>query len=197
MQRALRDLADQGLVVRQHGLGSFVADRPRQLQDPWHCRFVDDDQSTVLPIYSQALQRVAVAQAGPWTRWLGAQASVMQLDRSIDVNNEFKIFTRFYADRQLLKKLWDIPLEKLNGANFKQLIVNQCQLPITDITHLAGLCVFDEEACERVSLAPGAQGLYIQAIARAGRDRCVYYQEFYVGQTHVPMKFPEATLSNL
>src|SRR5438874_848951 len=37
VQRALRDLADQGLVVRQHGLGSFVAEKPRQLQDPWHC----------------------------------------------------------------------------------------------------------------------------------------------------------------
>lgn len=196
VQRALRELAEQGLVVRQHGLGSFVADRPRELENPWHCRFLDDDQQTVLPIYSQAIRRMAVVWQGPWNQWLGMDASVMQLDRIIDVNNEFKIFTRFYADRHLLRKLWDMPLEKLHGANFKQLIVRQCQLPITEITHHVRLATFDDEACERVGLPPQSEGLHLQAIARAGRDRTVYYQEFFLGRTRRGMRFPESTLSS-
>lgn len=197
VQRALRALAEQGLVVRQHGLGSFVADRPRQLQDPWHCRFLADDQAQILPVYSKALQRVTVEAPGPWSQWLGPQASVMQLDRVIDVNNEFHIFTRFYADRHLLKKLWDMPLDKLHGANFKQLIVRQCQLPVTEITHFVRIAPFDDEACERVDVPTGSQGLYLQAVAHAGRDRCIYYQEFFVGRTQRAMKFPETTLSSL
>ena len=194
VQRALRDLSDQGLVVRQHGLGSFVADPPRELQDPWHCRFLADDGQTVLPIYSQAVQRVLLPQEGHWSRHLGHGARVMRLDRVITVDEEFKIFSRFYADRGVLKRLWEMPMEKLNGANFKQIIVRQCQLPITDITHFVKLATFDDEACTRIDVPRGYHGTFMYAVARAGRDRVAYYQEFFIGPTERPIKFPEITL---
>lgn len=193
VQRALRDLAEQGLVVRQHGLGSFVADPPRELQDPWHCRFLADDEQTVLPIYSQAVARVPVAQCGPWTQRLGPAAQVMRLDRVINVNDEFNIFSRFYADRQLLRRLWEMPMDRLHGANFKQLIVKQCQLPITEITHLVRLTPFDPELRRIVGGVDDEYGLFMQATAFAGKDRCVYYQEFYIGPTQRALKFPEST----
>jgi GntR family transcriptional regulator len=193
VQRALRDLADQGLVVRQHGLGSFVAEKPRELENPWHCRFLADDPQTVLPIYSQALQRIAVGGTGPWTRALGTDADVMRLDRVIIVNDEFRVFSRFYADRQVLRRLWDMPMERLHGANFKQVISKQCRLPITDITHMVKMAHFDAEACERISIEPGSTGLFMQAVARAGRDFCLYYQEFFIPPCARLLAFPEHT----
>lgn len=196
VQRALRDLTEQGLVVRMHGLGSFIAEAPRELQDPWHCRFLDDDGTTVLPIFSQAILRTPVKGEGPWNRYLGESANVMRLDRIITINDEFKIFSRFYADRLLLKRLWEMPMEKLNGANFKNVIIQQFKLPITDITHLVQLADFDAESCERVDVAHPHHGVYMQAIARAGRERCVYYQEFFLGPTTRALQFPEANLSS-
>lgn len=194
VQRALRDLAEQGLVVRQHGLGSFVAERPRELQDPWHCRFLADDGVSVLPIYTKAIQRVAVKEKGPWTRYLGNESrEVMRLDRVISVNNEFKIFSRFYADRLLLKRLWEMPMDRLHGANFKQMITKQCQLPITEITHLVSIARFDAEACEHIEMPPETSGLFMQAVARAGRDVCVYYQEFYIAPNSRALQIPEQT----
>lgn len=197
VQRALRDLSDQGLVVRQHGLGSFVADPPRELQDPWHCRFLGDDGVTVLPVYSQAILRTAVGEVGPWSRFLQPGSKAMRLDRVISVNEEFKIFSRFYADRNLLKRLWEMPMEKLNGANFKKVIVDQCQLPITEVTHYVKLSNFDAEACDRIEVPQGYRGMFMYAVASAGRDRPVYYQEFFIGPTERPMKFPEVTLGAL
>lgn len=196
VQRAMRDLSEQGLVVRQHGLGSFVADRPRQLQDPWHCRFVGDDAETVLPIFTQAVARVPVTQQGAWSRYLGADAQIMRLDRVIDVNKEFRIFSRFYGERGVLQRLWDLPLDELHGANLKQVIVRQCLLPITEITHFVRTAVFDNEACEQVGLPAGSSGMFVSAIARAGRDRCVYYQEFSIAPNERAMKFPETTVSS-
>lgn len=183
VQRALRDLSDQGLVVRQHGLGSFVADAPRELQDPWHCRFVADDGESILPIYSQAVQRIAVSERGPWSAFLGIDARVMRLDRVITVDDEFRIFSRFYADRNLLRRLWEMPMDKLNGANFKKVIVSQCQLPITHITHFVNIATFDDEACGQVDVPRGYRGQFMCAHARAGRHRPVYYQEFFIGPT--------------
>ncbi len=192
VQRALRQLAEQGLVVRQHGLGSFVAERQRELHDPWHCRFVADDGKTLLPIYSKATQRVVVEETGPWTRYLGNESrEVMRLDRVINVNNEFKIFSRFYADRSLLKRLWDMPMKQLHGANFKQVIASQCQLPITEITHLVSIATFDDEACDHIEVPHGTSGIFMQANTRAGRDICVYYQEFFIAPNSRVLQFPE------
>jgi hypothetical protein len=83
----------------------------------------------------------------------------------------------------------------MHGANYKQLIVRQCQLPITDITHLVSLDIFDDEACNKVDAPLGYQGLYLQASAKAGRDRIVYYQEFFVGKTKRLLKFPETSVT--
>lgn len=195
VQRALRDLSEQGLVIRQHGLGSFVADPPRELQDPWHCRFVGDDGETLLPIFSQAVARVAVQGHGPWTRHLGVEAEVMRLDRVIIVNDEFRIFSRFYGDRRVLRHLWEMPMEELHGANFKKVIVRQCQLPITEITHCVSTRAFDDEACERIAMPAGTGGLYMYASAYAGRERCVYFQEFSIAPNGRSLQFPETTVS--
>lgn len=192
VQRALRDLADQGLVIRQHGLGSFVAEKPRHMQDPWHCRFLGDDGMTVLPVFSQAVQRAAVSGKGPWTPYLGSE-NVMRLDRIIKINEEFKIFSRFYADRTLLNRLWETPMAKLNGENFKKMIARQCQLPITDITHLVSMAPFDVESCDRIGAAASTSGLYMQAIARAGKDLCVYYQQFFIAPNKRVLVLPEHT----
>ena len=197
VQRALRDLSEQGLVIRQHGLGSFVADPPRELQDPWHCRFVGDDDETLLPIYSQALGRVTVSEHGPWTRPLGPGADVMRLDRVIIVNDEFRILSRFYGDRKVLRHLWEMPMEELHGANFKKVIVRQCQLPITDITHYVRTREFDQETCARINVPEGTSGMFMYAVACAGRERCVYYQEFFIAPNSRALKFPETTVSAL
>mgnify|MGYP003583216476 CR=1 FL=1 len=192
VQRAMRELAEQGLVSRQHGLGSFVTDAPREIHNPWHCRFMDDDGETVLPVFSQAISRAMAKGKGPWTNHLGPAADVMRLDRIILVNgSELKVFSRFYADRATLRPLWDLELEKLNGLNFKQVIVEQFKLPITEITHTVQIADFDEEACERTGTAFPYAGLYLQAVAKAGRDRCAYFQEFFVGKTDRPLQFLE------
>lgn len=196
VQRALRDLSEQGLVVRQHGLGSFVADPPRELQDPWHCRFVNDE-GAVLPIYSQAVARVSVYEHGPWSSHLGPQADVIRLDRVIIVNDEFRIFSRFYGDRKVLKRLWQMPMEELNGANFKKVIVRQCRLPITEVTHFVRIQPFDDEACARMGLPHGTNGMFMYAVACAGKDRCIYYQEFSVAPNTYALKFPETTISSI
>lgn len=193
VQRAIRNLADQGLVVRQHGLGNFVADPSRQMQDPWHCRFLADD-GTLLPIYTQAVERVAVQGAGPWTLYMGANASVMRLDRIITVNDEFRIFSRFYCDRTVLKRLWNMPLSRLHGANFKHVIAEESRLPITEITHLVRMSRFDAETCERIGVGARTMGIFMQAIARAGRNACVYYQEFSIPPNERALKFPEHSL---
>ncbi len=191
VQRALRALTDQGLVIRQQGHGNFVADPRRQLADPWHCRFLNDNADDIVPIYSKAVRRTMVQETGPWLRWLRS-TRVMQLDRIINVNEEFRIFSRFFADRELLSPLWHAPLEGLDGANFKDIIMRQVGLPITDIDRSIKLRRIDRQAAELIGVAPHSLILFMQAVARAGRDAAaIYYQEFYIPQTERALLLPE------
>lgn len=193
VQRALSTLVDQGVLVRRHGLGSFIAERPRRIQDPGFCRFLDDDCANVLPIYSALVRREMVEGEGSWTPFLGSDGPIMQLDRIVTVNDEFKLYSRFFADRLLLKRLWETPMRRLNGANFTQMISNECHLPIREIVHLVRIERFDAEICEVIEVEQGAAGLFVQTIGKAGRDLCVYYQEFCIPATSRPLQFSEQT----
>ena len=192
VQRALHELAEQGFIVRQHGLGNFITDQQRRLQDPWHCQFLADDGTTVLPVYSKAVNRAIVRGPGPWTMHLdAADTDIMRLNRIINVNDEFSIFSRFYADRHLLKRLWQAPLEELDGANFKQIIAHHAGLSIMRVSHHVRLERINAEVAGATQLPIDTTVLFMTAIAYARWDACVYYQEFYIPQNRYALRFPE------
>lgn len=191
VQRGLRLLADQGLVVRRHGLGSFVADHPRRIDPPVFCQFTDDD-GQVLPLYSSAIQREVLHCKGAWSAYLKADArSVMRLDRIFDINGEFRVLSRFHADLVMLKRLWEAPLQELNGANFMSIIETECRLPITDVAKLMRFERLGPEVCELLRVECGTSGLLVRVIAMAGRDTCIFYQELFIPPNGRLLQFPD------
>lgn len=196
VQRALRNLSEQGIVVRQHGLGSFVAETDLRLEDPWHCRFLDDDGESYLPIYSKALKREAIKGNGPWsTHFPQGFDNVFRIDRVINVNNEFNVFTQFYTDRRLLPALWETPLAKLNGVNFKRLIARESNVPITRVGHFVRATQFDDRIVSVLQVQPPAFGIFMQAVAQMGREACVYYQEFFIPPTNRTLAIPDEAVA--
>lgn len=192
VQRALRNLSEQGIVVRQHGLGSFVAETDLRLEDPWHCRFLADDGESYMPIYSKALKRELVTGKGPWSvHFPNAHDDIMRIDRVINVDNEFSVFTQFYTDRRLLPALWETPLAKLSGVNFKRLIARDAHVPITRMGHFVRAMRFDETVADILKLEPDVSGLFLQAVAQMGREACVYYQEFFIPPTSRALSIPD------
>ncbi len=190
VQRALRSLVEQGIVVRQHGLGSFVAELDLRLEDPWHCRFMADDRESFLPIYSKAIKRTSVSKPGEWSYYLpDVRGSAIRIDRIINVNNEFNVFTQFYTDRHMLPALWERPLEKLNGLNFKKLITRDSNVPITHIDHFVRSVMLNEDLNEVLDLKESTMGLFLQAVARMGNTP-VYYQEFFIPPTKRMLSIP-------
>ena len=192
VQRALRDLAEEGIVIRRQGLGTFVAPPPKPLQDPWHCRFVDTSGERMLPVFSKTLARQRIIGRGPWSRHLSNAANgVVRIDRKIFINNEFSVFSRFYTDPKLLPPFAKYPLKKLNGTNFMSLIADKCGLPITQLTQDVVTAKFDADVAEIIGVEPQSSGLYIQAVAYAGAGTCMYYQELFVPPTDRPLRFSE------
>jgi GntR family transcriptional regulator len=192
VQRALRMLVDQGVVVRLHGLGSFVAENDLRMEDPWHCRFFGDDGESFLPVYSKVVSRERVSGKGAWTRYFpDAGEHLVLITRTINVNGEFDVLVRFYLDSRILPRLSKASLRSLDGLNFKTLIANELSVPITRITHDINVIKFDAATAQATGTKAGEAGLFMRAAAMMGDTACVYYQEFSIPATSRVLSVPD------
>ena len=91
VQRALGTLADDGLIVRRHGMGTFVSSAEAPMNAPfYHCRFLDDD-GALLPIFSKFVRRHPARCTCPWSAHLG-NTGIVCIERTFSIDNEFSIY---------------------------------------------------------------------------------------------------------
>jgi GntR family transcriptional regulator len=169
VQRALRVLAEEGLLARRTRSGSVVVDRRRPMDRPWHCRFLSDDGETPLPIFPRLLARRVEREPGPWLGHLGAlPVGALLIEREIDVGGEFTVYTAFYGDPGRLGALLAAEELALSGANLKLLLARLCGLMVTRARH-------------RILARPEG-GLRVDAYAWSG-DAPLYFQRLLVPPT--------------
>src|SRR5262249_46740856 len=136
IQRALRMLVDEGVIVRRQGQGTFVAGRAvGRMHAPLHCRFLDDAGTGYLPVYPEVTARYEELRPGPWSRHLRT-ADVLCIERVLRIVDEFKVFSRFYVDPSRLPAFARLPTRKLSGENFKEIIWRESQQPIGRISQV-------------------------------------------------------------
>ena len=183
VQRALRDLTDEGVVRRQQGSGSFVASASHRIDEVAHCRFLDDD-GQVLPVFSNVLARRAAGRKGPWNGQFPASAGILRLDRVLNVNAEFDVFNRFYFDGSRFKGLASRPLAELAGANLKVLLVKEAQLPAGGVNQTMRLVQAPAGVAQPMGIADGTWVAQMDIVRRiAGSDAALYYQQIFFPPT--------------
>lgn len=184
VQKALRDLVDDGVVRRHQGRGSFVASARHRIDDAAHVRFLADDGSTVLPVFPRALQRRAVSARSAARRHFPADAKLVRLDRVLDVNGEFEVFSRFVFDGRRFPELASKPLRALAGMNLKHLLGASAPLPPGGIAQTARLVGASPEVARRLALGRDACVLRLDIVRRiAGSSHALYVQEIFVPPT--------------
>jgi len=181
VQRALRELVDSGVVVRQQGSGSFVARSRKPMDAPWHCRFIADDGVSLLPVYPRVVARERMRDRGPWSEHLDQRGDdVIRVDRVISIADEFHVFSKFYLNAERFPGILDKPLSELDGANLKLIISREFGLPVTHVAQTVSFIAFPAAVCEALGLKRGACGTLLDIAASAGRKRAVYYQELFI-----------------
>lgn len=177
VQRALRALGEEGLIIRRTRAGSVVAERRRPMERPWHCRFIGDDGETPLPIFPRLLRRAVVREDGPWLAHLGPlPVGALLIERDIDVGGEFTVRSGFYGDPGRLGALLAVEPRELDGVNLKLLLARLCDLPVTRARH-------------RILAVPDGDGggLRVDACAWSGA-RPLYFQRLRVPPTRRPLE---------
>lgn len=180
VQRALRALVEDGIVVRQQGSGTFVAENRKPMDAPWHCRFIADDGRGFLPIYPKVVMRRRIRERGAWSEYLGQKGDdIIRIDRVISINDEFSVYSKFYLNADRFAGILDKPLAELDGANFKAVLGREFGLPVTHITQTMSTALFPAGVCRALGLE-AITGTVLDIAASTGRGRHVYYQTLYI-----------------
>lgn len=178
IQRALRMLADEGLVQRTAGRGTFVAPRDRNaMHAPLHCRFMNDAGTGHLPVYSKVTARSEVRESGPWSEHLGSAFPLLRIDRVLDINKEFVVFSQFYVDPGRIPAFALLPVRRLCGENFKEIIWRESRQPVSRITQNLSSVAFPREAAKATGRK---RGLLLEAGAYLSGDSPIYFQRLYI-----------------
>jgi DNA-binding GntR family transcriptional regulator len=180
IQRALRALADDGLITRQQGQGTFVAaNGAARMNAPLHCRFVNDAGTGYLAVYPEVLARYEEPTKGPWSRHLGS-ASILCIERALRIGDEFRVFSRFWCDPTRLPALASLPFRKLSGENFKDIVWRETRQLVGRISTCLSTAALPSDACKAIGVRRGTQGQLLEISAYVGRDQPIYYQELYI-----------------
>jgi GntR family transcriptional regulator len=185
VQRALRMLADDGLIVRQQGSGTYVARPRKQMDEPWHCRFVSQDGTGFLPVYPHVLGRHRIHEGGPWSEHLGGAGPYIRIDRVMAIADALCAYSRFYLDEERFSALLATPLAALEGRNLKKLIAREFGLPVTRISQTFRTVRFPDEICRALALRARSRCNLLEIGAAAGRERPLYFQELYIPFTEL------------
>lgn len=179
VQRALRALTDEGLVVRRHGSGTFVAEGAAPMDEPFHhCRFVDDE-GRLLPIFSKFARRHRVKEPGAWSRHLRG-ADIWCLERTFSIDGEFSIYTHLYFDAGRLPALAEAPATRLAGVNLKTFIAAEYRIALTHFAETMRVAVFPAYVCEAIRVKRGTSGAVLEVVARDRQGAAVYFQDLHV-----------------
>lgn len=184
VQRAMRALVEQGVVERHRRKGTFVHDHKRQLDSPWHCRFLDDNGSSFLPVFTKVIERTVTDRHGPWSRPLEqGDQKVVRIDRRMEINSEFTVYSKFFVRADRFPDFLEVTEDELSGANLKMYIIRTLGLPLSTVNEQLRMAPLPVHVCDEIAVPEGTVGLHMSAVAYAGEQMPVYYQQFYIPPT--------------
>ncbi len=201
IQRALRALAEEGVITRRQGRGSFVAaSHSGRMHAPLHCRFPNDAGDDYMPVYPEVLARHDETREGEWSHHLRSER-IMCIERVLRIGDEFRVFSLFWFDPTRLPALASLPFRKLSLENFKDIIWRDSQQSVGRMSQFLSTVALPADVRRAIGVRRTISGQLLEISAFVGRDSPIYYQKLYVPPTarrlHLPADGRDSGLSTI
>jgi len=180
VQKALRMLADHGVVVRRHGHGTFVAGTPADRDAVRNYRFLDEDGRSVLPVYVRILAIEAIDASGPWSEFLPDESEYVRLTRTISVNLEFQVYSQLYLPKSRFGTFLDFPAQQFEGESITTLLGRQFNTPVIRVVHRLRTGTIVKPAARLIGVADGTTGWFWEMFGYTLRNAPISYQAAWV-----------------
>lgn len=185
IQRALQTLAEKGLVVRQHGRGTFVGgnfahDSRAPSDDLRHFRFLSESADAILPVYAQMQAVERIEEAGPWAGFLGDQPFFVRLRRLLSVDREFDIASEIYLPGPRFSGLLELAPARLDGVLIRDFLSARFNAPTLAVEQRLTMSVLPPRACNLIKVGRGSLGLVWLILGRSYRGQPITWQRAYL-----------------
>lgn len=184
VQRALQNLVSAGLIVRKAGVGTIVAPWRRELENPLHTKFMNEE-GDLLPVYTEVLSRRRVSGSGPWQDFLKSHPHTLEIKRRLILERpdsdggDFSYYNAFYVDASKFTVFRTTPKRDLNGVNFKRMMAEEFNLAITRVSNHMGIFYATTDIAVALAVDVGSP-LLRQRVFAHSMNRPLYYQEYWV-----------------
>jgi DNA-binding GntR family transcriptional regulator len=190
VQKALTQLNRDGLVSREPGRGTFVRRASAELRGLWHFRFIGGD-GRVLPVFPRVTAIEAVQSAGPWSRFLDGRDGCICVTRSVDVDGQFRVLSKFYVRSATCGPLLDATPEQLEGVHLRDYVREHFGVETARVIEEVGCEVLPGAVAAEIDALDGSLGLVCRIRAYGYKDEPAYFHLLYVPPGAAPLEMRE------
>lgn len=180
VQKALQQLAHRGLIVREHGRGTFVSGGKLGPADVRFLRF-RNTRGDDLPLYLHVLSVKSVRLKGPWAEFLATPGPFIRIERMISVGGEFDLFSEFFLPESEFAALRKLDAKALERISLRDLLKQQFSVPTLRADQFVRFEVLPARVCDKLGLRHGATGFVMEMRGYTLRDRPLYFQKVSAG----------------
>jgi GntR family transcriptional regulator len=192
VQRSLRHLVELGVVERVHGSGTFVAGIRAPEEHLRHFRFLNEDGSKLLPIYFKTHDITHTDCKGPWVDSLGIdQAGFVKIDRVINVNREFEIFSELYLPASQFASLLEMQPSQLDGVSIRDMLAERFNTQTLNTRQSIVCDVFPPRVAKVINMPMGQFGIVLTASNASHLHVPIIWQRAYIPPSDRQMEFLE------
>ena len=188
VRKALHILEQEGIVVRRHGSGTYVASASPSPNEIFNFFFLSDDESA-LPLYTKVLELGRTSKNGPWSRFLQQDGGFIKISRVTSVNLEFQTYMELYARESQFGRLCDMPIRKLDGPELYRTMFNSFHYPPSSFTYHVWLTKPPARVNGHIGLKPGRECLHWEILGFGRRDVPLFYQQVYLPPAARKLRF--------
>lgn len=192
LQRAMKELADAGLLVRHRKTGTFIADRKSQVDEVYVYRFRDPETGDWQMPSTRTLSVSVDETPGPWADALGT-ASCVRVERLVWVENDPPAFSAIYLAPEHGAHMLDVPIHSLHGSSLHRILIEKFDLPTLRMEHRVSCRALSQTACRHLRVPAGEAGLVWDVRDFSFGDTPSLFQRFEMLRDHRPMELIELT----
>lgn len=189
VQAALRQLQENGVIVRRRGDGSRVASTEPLTSTIWHFRFASRASGAPLRITDEKVEIGMTAEHGAWSDFIGAREAYIRIGRVLTLDNATRAGAEMFIDPLLAPNLPRVAANELGMLNIRPYLEQKFGIVTAGAGHTARTVELDRETVDRYGLTPASHHFEIHARAFSNDNRPVYFQRIYVSADECVLTF--------